>query len=367
MSAERLKAEPLARVGLLVASSLLGLLLVEGALRLFPAVLGQEFANGVLSKYTDRQGGIYYWDPALKMVFMVPNLRTEMYYNGYRWRHKADALGFRNEKVRIPADVVLLGDSLIYGHGVDVDQTVGHHLERLSGFRVVNLARQGDCAFQQAYLATEYVGVFRPRYVVYFFFNNDITDLYGHLSDDAMREYLAQDRTVVRYPPRTDAAAARGARAATRGPWWDRLYVVKAWRFVTGRRGPPAVPSRAAQAMNDEHSLAWRYTKKAILQMKEATERQGAEFIMVPLTWQNRTHDDILARLASEHGIIVLDTRSVLASGRSFFLPGDGHFTGEGARAVAESVASFLARRAADRGRSAPASPSGRPGDPVHR
>jgi hypothetical protein len=65
---------------------------------------------------------------------------------------------------------------------------------------------------------------------------------------------------------------------------------------------------------------------------------------MVPLTWQDPVHYDILARLAAEHGISLLDTRAVLASDRSFFLPGDGHFTGKGARAVAESVASFLAR-----------------------
>jgi len=119
-------------VGLVVGSILLGLALVEGVLRLSPAVLGQEFANGVLSKYTDRPGGIKYWDPVLKMPFMIPSLTTEMYYNGYRWRHRTDALGFRNETLRIPADVVLLGDSLIYGHGVDVDQTVGHHLEARS-------------------------------------------------------------------------------------------------------------------------------------------------------------------------------------------------------------------------------------------
>jgi hypothetical protein len=344
MSAERPRAELLVRVGLLLASSLLGLSLVEGVLRLVPAVLGQEFANGVLSKYTDRPGGIYYWDAALQMTFMVPDLRTRMYYNGYRWRHKADGLGFRNEFIRIPADVVLLGDSLIYGHGVDVDQTVGHQLERLTGLRVMNLARQGDSAFQQAYLATEYVGVLRPRYVVYFFFNNDISDLFVHLTDDRMREYLAQDRAIVDYPPRTDVAVALRARRATAEPRLKRLYVWKAWRFVTVRRAPPADRERAARASNDERSLPWRYTRKAILQMKAATERHGAEFVMVPLTWQDPVHYDILARLAAEHGISLLDTRAVLASDRSFFLPGDGHFTGKGARAVAESVASFLAR-----------------------
>src|SRR5512145_44869 len=92
VSAGRPKAELLTRVGLVVASSLFGLLLLEGALRLWPALLGQEFANGVLSKYTDRRGGIYYHDAAVNMTFMVPSLKTGMYYNGYRWLHETDAL-----------------------------------------------------------------------------------------------------------------------------------------------------------------------------------------------------------------------------------------------------------------------------------
>jgi hypothetical protein len=335
-------AELLARVGLVVGSTVLGLLLVEGVLRLSPEMLGQEFANGALSKYTDGPGGIKYWDPALKMPFMIPSLTTEMYYNGYRWRHRTDALGFRNETLRIPADVVLLGDSLIYGHGVDVDQTVGHHLEALLDVRVVNLASQGDCAFQQAYLATAYIGLFQPRYVVYFFFNNDITDLFSHLSDDRMREYLALDPALVRYPPRTDPAVVLRRRAAAERPV-RRLYLWKAWRFLTTRRGPPADVERALRASSDEDSLPWRYTKKAILQMKAATEQQGARFVMVPLTWHDPGHHDILARLAAEHGIGLVDTREVLKAGGPGFLPGDGHFTSEGARAIAMRVAAFLA------------------------
>src|SRR5436309_711612 len=83
------------------------------------------------------------------------------------WTHETDAFGFRNRKVTVPADIVLLGDSMIYGHGLEYESTVGYLLERLTGLSVANLARQGDCAFQEAYLLTEYVSLFRPRYVLY--------------------------------------------------------------------------------------------------------------------------------------------------------------------------------------------------------
>jgi len=44
-----------------------------------------------------------------------------MYYNRYVWTHEADALGFRNRGPIVPADVLLLGDSFIYGHGVEYE------------------------------------------------------------------------------------------------------------------------------------------------------------------------------------------------------------------------------------------------------
>ena len=131
-----------------------------------PGVLGYEFASGVWSRYNTRPDGIYYEDPVLRMNFMLPNYRTEMYYNGHTWTHQTDALGFRNPHTMTEADVILLGDSFIYGHGIEIEQTVGRALERLTPYSVVNLARQGDCALQEAYLLTRHIGRFRPRHVV---------------------------------------------------------------------------------------------------------------------------------------------------------------------------------------------------------
>src|SRR5438046_6559742 len=92
-----------------------------------------------------------YRDRTLRMNFMIPNFETTMYANGYVWHHQTDALGFRNATLHIPADVVVLGDSLVYGQGVDFEDTLGNRLEERSGLRVVNLGRQGDCALQEAY------------------------------------------------------------------------------------------------------------------------------------------------------------------------------------------------------------------------
>src|SRR5262249_4241690 len=161
-----LRRRILAKLVLVVGSTLLMVLALEVSLRVWPAMLGVSFANGALSRYTTRAGGIYYADRDLRISFMIPNHSTTMFANGYVWRHRTDALGFRNETLHIPADVMVLGDSFVYGHGVDVEHTVAHYLEQRTGLRVVNLGRQGDCAYQEAYLLTAYLPVFKPRFVV---------------------------------------------------------------------------------------------------------------------------------------------------------------------------------------------------------
>ena len=160
---------------------------LELVLRARPTLLGAAYANGVLSKYTDGEGGIFYKDRQAGTRFMIPNFTTQMYYNGFTWTHQTDALGFRNQPLSIPADIVLLGDSYIYGHGLELESTVGVQLARLTGLSVANLARQGDCALQQAYLVTESLPIFEPRYVLYFFSENDIADLYVFLDDASLR------------------------------------------------------------------------------------------------------------------------------------------------------------------------------------
>src|SRR3989442_584102 len=136
------------RLALLLAATLVVLGVLEVVLRLRPTLLGDAYANGALSRYTVRAGGIYYRDRNLRMNFMIPNFETTMYANGYVWRHQTDALGFRNAPLHIPADVVVLGDSLVYGQALDFEDTLGNRLVERSWLRVVNLGLQFDCAFQ---------------------------------------------------------------------------------------------------------------------------------------------------------------------------------------------------------------------------
>jgi hypothetical protein len=343
------------RLALVAGSIVVVLVALEIILRLRPTLLGQEYANGALSRYTVKAGGIYYRDRNLRMNFMIPNYQTTMYMNGYFWHHQTDALGFRNAPLHIPADVVLLGDSLVYGHGAEFEDTLGNRLEQRSGLRVANLGRQGDCAFQEAYLLTAYVDVFRPRFVVYVFTPNDIDDLYVYLSDAAMEAFLAQPVEAVRYPERIppDVALRERDEALRRRSLWKRVregsYVCKMGRWLQHqwREGKLRIGVGVASAARsapggdvgvDPTSLGWRYTDHAIAYMAHVSRRRGARLVMVPVTTGRQF--DILRDIARRHGVDFVDTTEFLAG--PAFLPNDGHFSPAGARRLAETLARAL-------------------------
>ena len=342
-------------LALFVISALLVVLALELTLRAYPTLLGETFASGALSKYMTRAGGIYYKDRHLRMNFMIPNMTTQMYANGYVWLHQTDALGFRNKTPYIPADIVLLGDSLIYGHGVNLEHTVGSFLEQLSGLPVANLARQGDCAFQEAYLLTEYAPVFQPRYVFYFFSPNDITDLYVYLSDRAMQKFIETPVERITYPPRIDPAVAlqeRARRLQSRA-FLERLedssylpkmfrWVKHTWRLKRARTRqeaelPPRRNADSPDVSHDENSLGWRYTMHAIRYMQYVAAKHHAEFVIASIGDQRQF--EILQRTALDYGVPFVDTRTLNAAS---FLPRDGHLSPAGARTLAELAAEYV-------------------------
>lgn len=353
---------------LVVVSSAVALGGVELLLRARPQLLGRAFANGVLSKYTDGAGGIFYKDRLAQTRFMIPNYTTQMYANGYVWTHQTDALGFRNRTLSIPADIVLLGDSYIYGHGLDFGSTVGAILEGLTRMSVANLARQGDCPLQQAYLVTEFLPVFRPRYVFYFFFENDIADLYVFLDDAALQAFVDRPLADIHYGHRLDPAQALREREERLGqrPLLTRVkqssYVYRAGRWLRwqlGLREAAAAPRRSIPEATDERSLAWRYTEKAILYMRAVAQRHDARFVIVPITPLTPRYREILRRIAIQAGIDFIDTLALTGVDPSLWLPEDGHLSPAGARRFAELAAAYVAAhppvaRAAAGGGSAP-------------
>lgn len=322
---------------LLLASLFIALFSMEIALRVYPAILGDLFANKVLSKYHTRYDGIYEYDPIVKMNFMKPNFETTAYWNRYKWHHKTDSWGFRNAVDRNSTDIVLLGDSLIYGHGVNQNQTVGYFLEKITKHSVMNLGRQGDCSFQEMYILNKYGPIFKPRYALYFFSPNDINDLSIYLSQDEMKQFVDTPIEEITFKDRSVQKRVTYSRFEK---------VIKAIRkdfYITELLNYVHYLFKIKMAHADTgKSLEWQYTEKAILQMNHFCNENSTVFIIVPI-FCNIAQYDILEKLAFEHSIPFIDTR-IINNVESFRLPHDGHLSGEGALALAKIVAEYMSK-----------------------
>ena len=260
----RLRAVFLAyRLPLLVSATSLfvSLGLLELYLRHFPHTLPHALANHLTTPYHTGPSGIYRWAPELRTTLMHPNHERTIDFNGYWWRHKTDSRGFRNPVETLTASVVLLGDSIVYGHGVEEVSTIRHHLEAILGQPVANLGIQGSSIHNEYQVLKTFGLGLRARYVFLFFLANDIDDL-GRLGEAALAAFLdtaVSDHATPFFdarPPKQPWWGARAYRAIeTR---WDDLSVVKAFDFLRGtvraRWGAPAEAFRGGLGGCCHHS-----------------------------------------------------------------------------------------------------------------
>ncbi len=101
---------------------------IEGALRLLPGLFASDALSWAFSRYDTLPGGMYVKERQTKMRFMRADYSTRAYSHGYFWRHQTDSLGFRNPSDLVDHGVLLLGDSFIYGHVVEEDETFSNFL-----------------------------------------------------------------------------------------------------------------------------------------------------------------------------------------------------------------------------------------------
>jgi GDSL-like Lipase/Acylhydrolase len=154
----------------------------EVLLRYSPTVFGNNIATKLYNKYTTSPGGIYFYEPLTETHRMWPNFHTRAYHNGYFWDHKTDENGFRNPPDRQKKEILLLGDSFIYGHGVDDVSTVSHFLHSKFKRNVYNMAVQGNSIYEEYILARLHLDAFDPKTVIVFFYGNDFSDIESRLA-----------------------------------------------------------------------------------------------------------------------------------------------------------------------------------------
>jgi lysophospholipase L1-like esterase len=314
------------------------------------------------SEYADEN--IHFESAKLFINLPKPGVDHLCSWNGYVWHHHGDALGYRNPESPAQADVVLLGDSMTYGHGVEETSTAAHFLREELDRTVVNLGWTGDSPIQYLARLRNYALPLHPRVVIVFFFENDLDDILLDRTPDEIRKFVAtgeaREATVhpraelsVEYRPRSPfIGAAIG----------EHLLSLRALRFVATRRpGPDDAPSpedfvvvppldEEVPLQRGEH-LAIDYLDAATSMMARSARDAGTHivFTTIPALDTGRLLQLLRQRVhvaARAAGVPFFDLVGKFAVDgrvqREFFLPYDGHLNEAGHRRVARAVAEFI-------------------------
>lgn len=344
----------------LVAVTVLAVLgLLELLLATRPELFGEQRANAIFSTYDARPGGIYVREKRSRMRFMWPDFATGNYWNGYRWQHATDARGFRNPP-GTPTDVLLLGDSLIYGHGVEEVETVAHFLRSEHRVGAYNMGRQGAALYDEYVLLRTFLPELAPKAIVLFVFLNDFDDLEVYRTTEEISAIPELDQL--------DYAALRewNRELPARLPWAFRRWL---WRrpslrlLLSVAKELPGLsftaPAFAAESAPDPPFLApllddvrrsrqATYYDRIFADLAARCRARGIELRIVYLGAgaDPETYDvaqaaavALIGEAASASHLGFFDSRPVFAGCSECFLPRDGHFTGAGHRRLARFVA----------------------------
>ena len=360
VAAARGRRQPFYRLFFLTALLAAGTLGAEGLLWLAPGLLKGRLANQVLSGYHSERDGIYVPDPYLGRT-LRPGFARPMYWNGHVWRHDANADGYRGPRLD-RADAVFLGDSMIYGHGVETAQTVPARFQAISGLASANLGQQGTCPVQALELLRRKGLRLHPRYVFVCAHPTDVMDAPTAYDRTELERFVEQEG----YRPR----ARTDAESAVFQYWLFHVAIpLRAARVLRGvlhRSEPGAGPVMAAN--DDERfvpspeyvaepfdplapgadpaaTLGWRALRRAIAEIQRESARIGARVVVFDIGYPT-AFSAAIEGIAREVGARYSDAgRAVLARaqrGEDVYLRRDGHWSPAGGDAVARGLAADL-------------------------
>jgi hypothetical protein len=346
---------------LLAAVTALG---IEALLRLRPSLLRGDVANNLYSRNHVYTGGVYERDEHLGYR-MRPDVHALTYWNGYWWHHDTNRHGFRGTDL-VRADAVVLGDSMIYGHGVETDQTVPARLSALTGRPVANLGEAATALVQASMLLREKGLPLRPRLVFVCSHPNDLDDNRELYQDDELRRFVSDPdyRPVVKekalwpkpwydlfevwtrhvgIPLRSSGLAGTLAKAAVTGTLKLRHAgpTPESKRFLppdeyVAKPFAPLSPSASA-----EDRLEWQVHKTAVSLIHRLADGIGARVVLFDIGYPT-AFSRAIEDLAREEGVSYNPAgRAVLVrarAGEELYLKDDGHWTPAGTEAIAREL-----------------------------
>ena len=327
--------------------------LLEVLLRARPTIFGQHLGNYVFFRYGTGPGEMYYMAPGIDAFMMWPEFETDAYYNGWSWSHRTDARGFRNPPDR-DSEVVLLGDSLIYGHGAEQDVVVSEVLRDRYGWRTYNLGQQADGLYQSYVKSRLFMEELAPKVLVHFAFVNDIGDLEVQRSAEQIDdppELLRDDWSELRQRIAEIGAAGGQEGGLLQCP--GARFPGGVWHEVKERmrRATDAGGSPLSEPLLDRarRTRAQRYYDRILRDLNARADAAGAELVVVHLAVlpgldpAARGHSRALLRSAAEKaGAHYYDTGDAISGCDDCRLENDGHLNAKGHAVLAELVDGWL-------------------------
>jgi lysophospholipase L1-like esterase len=154
---------------LVVISSIFTILLAEGVLHLVPDLLPIEVRQALNSKG---------WAHPEIGNLPEPNSSGVIVTRDFESHYKVDENGFRNAgSWPTETDIVVVGDSLVFGYGVDADSAWPQLLSGHTGMDVLNLGLIGASPQQYRKIYETFARPLKPAVVVIgFFARNDFWD-----------------------------------------------------------------------------------------------------------------------------------------------------------------------------------------------
>lgn len=319
-----------------------GVGLTEAVLRGAPGLLSGAMANAAFGGYHGERDGIYELDPYVGTI-LRPGFSRRMYWNGHTWHHETNELGFRGPHVD-RADAVFLGDSMIYGHGVEDEDTVPARFARETGLSRANLGVQGSSPVQALELLRRIGQRLHPRLVFLCVHPNDVSDPLSLYDVTELERFVRQDG----YRPRVRRPAADGAlfeawlRHATLPLVTGRVVRALVHRLAHGNETVVEPDDAIPEPVFVESDLGWAVLRKAVREIDQESRKLGARLIVFDLGFPPR-FTGAVERLAQGFDIAYSGAgREALErarTGEDVFLRHDGHWSKTGSAIVARALA----------------------------
>jgi len=352
---------------LVVISSIFTLLLVEGVLHLVPDLLPIEVRQALNSKG---------WAHPEIGNLPEPNSSGVIVTRDFESHYKVDENGFRNAgSWPTETEIVVVGDSLVFGYGVDADHAWPQLLSGHTGMDVLNLGLIGASPQQYRKIYETYARPLKPAVVVIgFFARNDFWDA---------DKYAAWERSGIGGNYLEWRGFGRPTAEQFESPLYRIVYAVRKRSFVLAliKFGRDALSGRKAAApteltladgsqlllhgkdynfktaLSEPNNETFELVVSEIRQIRDAALEDGSRLVVLlqpakeevyrespeaPLADATAALRDRLEQL----NIDFIDAAPVLQklapNGAPLYFPTDGHPNAEGYAAFAKLVAEHL-------------------------